>query len=60
MFAVLAFDSLRPIAFYGRVIDQHGKPVADAKVRGNVERVRWWMDQKWDEHFTTTNSSGRL
>lgn len=56
--AILAVDSLQSIAFYGRVVDQHGQPVPNAKVRGNVEIIRYWMDQKWDEHFTTTDSNG--
>jgi hypothetical protein len=58
MSAILALDSRQPIEFYGRVVDQHGTPVPNAKVRGNVEIVQQWMDQKWDEHFTTTDSNG--
>jgi uncharacterized GH25 family protein len=58
MSAILAVDSRQPIEFYGRVVDQHGQPVPGAKVRGNAEIIERWMDQKWDEHFTTTDSNG--
>jgi hypothetical protein len=58
MSAILAIDSRQAIEFYGRVVDQHGEPVPGAKVRGSVEIVERWMDQKWDEHFTTTDRDG--
>jgi hypothetical protein len=58
MSSILAIDSLQPIEFYGRVIDQHGNPVIGAKVRGAAEIVQRWMDQKWDEHFTETDGNG--
>ncbi len=58
MSAILAITSMQPIEFYGRVVDQNGKPVPNAKVRGSAEIVRYWMDQKWRENFTTSDSDG--
>ena len=58
MSAILAITSMQPITFYGRVVDQKGKPVPNAKVRGSAEIVRYWMDQKWKEHFTTSDNDG--
>jgi hypothetical protein len=55
---ILATTSQQPITFYGKVIDQYGNPVVGADVRGNVSISKAWMDQKWDEHFTTTDGSG--
>ncbi|MFL6519215.1 MAG: carboxypeptidase-like regulatory domain-containing protein [Chthoniobacterales bacterium] len=58
MTEILTTTSQQPITFYGKVIDQHGDPVVGAEVRGNVSISQAWMDQKWDEHFTTTDGSG--
>jgi hypothetical protein len=54
----LAMTSLTPIEFFGKVIDQHDDPVPNAKVRGSAEIVKRWMNQEWDEHYTTTDANG--
>ena len=60
MSEILAMTSRQAITFYGRVVDQHGNPLSGAKVRGNVKISRQWMEQKWDEHYTTTDNDGRF
>ena len=60
MSEVLALASQTPITFYGKVVDQHGKPVVGAQVRGNAEMVKHWMGQEWDTHFTATDADGRF
>lgn len=60
MSEVLALTSQTPITFFGKVVDQHGNPVAGANVRGNAEMVKRWMGQEWDTHFTTTDDNGRF
>jgi hypothetical protein len=60
MSEILAATSQQPITFYGKVVDQFGNPVVAANIRGNVEISRKWMEQKWEEHYTTTDRGGQF
>ena len=60
MSEILAMTSRTPIAFYGRVVDQRGAPIAEVKVAASVEAVTRFMQEHQEQYSTTTNSDGRF
>lgn len=53
-------ENLQSINYYGKVVDQHGQPVAGAKVRGNV-LLNLTMDASSSkDYYTTTDASGEF
>lgn len=45
---------------YGKVVDQHGHPVAGARIQGHVTIWTGLASNLEDIHYTTTDSSGRF
>jgi hypothetical protein len=60
MSSVLALSNGQRIEFYGAVVDQHGKPVAGAKVRGAVAEEKVWMGRRFVDHYTVTDNGGKF
>ena len=60
MSEILAMTSRTPIAFYGKVIDQRGSPIAGAKVTAGVQAVTHFMENRQEQYSTVTNSDGRF
>jgi hypothetical protein len=57
--AMLTRTSNTPIALYGKVMDQDGNPVTEAKVRGTAVAVTQWLsDGKKDIRYTATDGAG--
>ncbi len=57
---ILTITSRTPIAFYGRVVDQRGSPIAGVKATAGVEAVTHFMENHQDQYSTMTNSDGRF
>jgi hypothetical protein len=55
MLALRALEDRASLDIYGKVVDQNGKPVADAKVRGSVN-----VSGDFIEHYTQTDTEGRF
>ena len=49
---------VRPIEFYGKVVDQDGQPLAGVQVTGEVIRPLAPFRQQEEKHITTTNING--
>jgi hypothetical protein len=58
MSKVLSTLNDQPIVFYGKLIDQYNNPVSDATVTGSVLISTRFMDQRKEDHTTTTDSNG--
>ena len=50
----------KSLDFYGKIIDQNGRPVAGARVRGNVETVGSLEGPTWTSHITESNEDGNF
>ena len=58
MSKVLSTLNDQPIVFYGKLIDQNNDPVEGATVTGSVLISTKFMDQRKEDHTTTTGSNG--
>lgn len=58
MFDNLRNLSLRPIDFYGKVVDQDGKPLFGVQVTGSVGRDVGFARAKGGDYFTSTDKAG--
>lgn len=58
MSEALAVLNHRPIEFYGKLVDQSGKPVGGAKVFADVMVAKAWMTGKGEFHYTATDENG--
>ena len=56
----LARLNQQPIEFYGRVVDQYGKPVFGAEVTGSVMVQQKWMNGTETKLYTSTSEDGRF
>jgi len=57
---VLKLENLKSLDFYGKVVDQHGNPVVDAKVRGGVGLNVDFIHSGGKDYFTETDLKGRF
>ncbi len=53
----LSTSNHQPIEFYGKAVDQYGKPVVDAEVMGNVQ-VFYEHNEREEKHPTKTDLNG--
>lgn len=60
MSAVFDATSHQRIDFYGRVIDQYGKPISGVTVTATVEAVTRFMQDHREQYSATTDANGRF
>ena len=60
MSAGLALLNHEPITFFGRVVDQEGKPVSAVSVTGFVMVQKKWMEGELERYPTQTNADGKF
>lgn len=58
MSAALGVLNQQPITFFGRVVDQAGKPVGEVNVTGLVMVQKKWMEGHIEKYPTRTNADG--
>lgn len=60
MEAMVAAENARSLDFYGKVIDQHGDPVAGVKVKAGVGLIVSFDSSGGKDYYTETDTAGRF
>jgi hypothetical protein len=60
MHAIVAAENSRSLDFYGKVIDQHGEPVAGVKVKAGVGRIVSFAESGGEYYYKETDAAGRF
>lgn len=60
MEALMAAQNTKSLDFYGKVIDQHGDPVAGVKINAGVGRIISLTESGGEKYYAETNSAGKF